>query len=255
MHKSDAEGRNALSTVDTALSILDLFFTNEELGTTEIARAIGASRSTAFRFLVTLEQRGYLAKTSGGKYRLGLTLFSLGMIAQQRMELVSIAHPYLEQMAHDCGETCHLAILSDGIRVMFIDRALGGSSLKMDTALGYTQLAHCTASGKAILAFQPEQTVEQYQRAAPFPRVTLNAIPDAQELRRRLRDVRLRGYASDDEEAEYGLTCFAMPLLDRTGRAIAAVSISGPTTRMIREREEHLRRIGETVRELQRRIG
>lgn len=254
MHKSDAAGRYALSTVDTALSILDLFFTNEELGTTEIARAIGTSRSTAFRFLVTLEQRGYLTKTSGGKYRLGLTLFSLGMIAQRRMELVSIAHPYLELMAHDCGETCHLAILSDGIHVMFIDRALGGSSLKMDTALGFSQLAHCTATGKAILAYQPEKVVEQYVRLALFPQITEYALPDGEALRRNLRQVRAEGFACDNEEAEPGLTCYAMPLLDRTGRAIAAVSISGPTTRMTQNKQHHLARIDATVKAISRTI-
>ena len=250
-----AEDRYLLSTVDTALTILNLFYEHEELGMSEVGRAVGVSRSTAFRFLVTLERRGFLTKTAGGKYRLGLNLFSLGMLAHSRMELVSLVHPYLERMAAESGETSHVAILQDGGRVMFIDRALGAGSLKMDTALGYSQIAHCTATGKAMLAFQPEQTVERYLRAASFPRMAPGAIPDAETLRRRLREVRRLGYATDEEEAEYGLTCYAMPLLDGSGRAIAAISISGPTTRMVRQREEHLRRLGDAIREIQRRIG
>lgn len=255
MHNDGAEDRYVLSTVDTALTILNLFFAHEELGMTDIARAVDVSRSTAFRFLVTLERRGYLTKTAGGKYRLGLNLFSLGMVAHQRMELVALVHPHLEQMARECGETCHLAIFSDALHVMFIDRAVSGSSLKMDTALGYSQLAHCTASGKAILAFQSEQTVEQYLRRAPFPRITEHALPSADALRRKLREVHAEGYASDEEEAELGLTCYAMPLLDRTGRAIAAVSVSGPTTRMTQHKAQHLARIDTAVQTISRTIA
>ncbi len=252
MHNEVSEDRYTLSTVDTALSILNLYFDHEELGTTDIARAVNVSRSTAFRFLVTLERRGYLAKTAGGKYRLGLNLFSLGMVAHQRMELVNLVHPHLEKMAVDCGETCHLAIFSDAVHIMFIDRAVSGSSLKMDTALGYSQVAHCTASGKAILAFLPEQNVEQYLRRAPYPRITEHALPNEAAVRRKLLQVRVEGYASDEEEAELGLTCYAMPLLDRTGRAIAAVSVSGPTTRMTQHKQKHLERISAAVKAISR---
>ena len=257
MHKEEigaADERYILSSVDSALSILNLFYEHEELGASEVGKLMGMSRSTAFRFMVTLERRGYVTKTTGGKYRLGLNLFSLGMVAYNRMELVSLVHPYLVQMAEESGETCHVAILSDGVHVMFIDRALGTSSLKMDTALGYSQTAHCTATGKAILAFQPDHVLNQYLRSAHFPQITKNAIPDAGTLLRRLDQVRLDGYASDDEEAEVGLTCYAMPLLDVAGRAYAAVSTSGPTTRMVRHKEEHLERITATVKAISKTI-
>ena len=244
--------RYILSSVDSALSILNLFYEHEELGASEVGKRMGMSRSTAFRFMVTLERRGYVTKTSGGKYRLGLNLFSLGMVAYNRMELISLVHPYLVQMAEECGETCHVAILSDGVHVMFIDRALGTSSLKMDTAVGYTQIAHCTATGKAILAFQSERTIQQYLRSTSFPQITKNAIPDAGALLRKLDQVRLDGYASDEEEAEIGLTCYGMPLLDASGKAYAAISISGPTTRMMQRKDQHLERIANTVKAISR---
>lgn len=255
MHKDERNGpdpRYILSSVDSALSILNLFYEHEELSASEVGRRMGMSRSTAFRFMVTLERRGYVTKTAGGKYRLGLNLFSLGMVAYNRMELVSLVHPYLTRMAEDCGETCHVAILSDGVHVMFIDRALGTSSLKMDTAVGYTQIAHCTATGKAILAYQPESAIRQYLRSASFPQITRNAIPDANALLRRLDQVRRDSYASDEEEAEVGLTCYGMPLLDVSGKAYAAISISGPTTRMLQRKEQHLERIAQTVKAISR---
>ena len=241
--QNQQENRYILSSVDSALSILNLFFEYEELSANEVAKLIGVSRSTAFRFMVTLEHRGYVTKTVYGKYRLGLNLFSLGMLAYNRMELVSIAHPVLMETAADSGETCHMAILDGGVRVIFIDKALGPSWLKMDTALGHSYYAHCTGTGKAMLAYQPPQVLNQYIRNTSFVRNTPNSIKDAQELLRVLEKVRYDGYACDNEEAEFGLTCYAMPLLDSSGRPYAAISISGPTTRMEANKDAHLRRL------------
>lgn len=257
LHNEDfqeGEGRYIVGSADSALSILNLFFDHEELSVSEVGKLTGMSRSTAFRFMVTLENRGFVTKTDYGKYRLGLNLFSLGMLAYNRMELVSLVHPYLVEMAAASGETCHVAILSDGVHVTFIDRALSNSWLKMDTALGYSQYAHCTATGKAILAYQPDHVLTQYLRRTTFVRNTPTSIPDAKALLEILEDVRRKGYACDNEEAEYGLTCYGMPLLDGTGRAYAAISISGPTTRMEAHRDEHLRRLADAVKAISRTI-
>lgn len=251
----EAESRYILSSVDSALSILNLFFDHEELSASEVGKLTGMSRSTAFRFMVTLEARGFVTKNDYGKYRLGLNLFSLGMLAYNRMELVGLVHPYLVEMAAASGETCHVAILSDGVHVTFIDRALGSSWLKMDTALGYSQYAHCTATGKAILAHQPDHVLTQYLRRTSFVANTPTSIPDAKTLLEILDRVRLDGYACDNEEAEAGLTCYGMPLLDRAGRAYAAISISGPTTRMTAHKEEHLARIRDAVTRISRTIS
>ncbi len=250
-----AESRYILSSVDSALTIMNLFFDHEELSAAEVGKLTGMSRSTAFRFMVTLESRGFVTKTAYGKYRLGLNLFSLGMLAYNRMELVSLVHPYLQELAVASGETSHIAIISDGIHVMFIDRALGTSALKMDTAVGYSQVAHCTATGKAILAYQPEAVISQYLRRVDFVRTTPKAIPNAKTLLRILEEIRQQGYACDDEESEMGLTCYGMPLLDATGRAFAAISISGPTTRMMIKKEEHLYLLGEAAKSISRTIS
>lgn len=252
--QKNTDNRYILSSVDGALSILNLFFDYEELTTNEIAKLTETSRSTAFRFMITLEQRGFVTKTEHGKYRLGLNMFSLGMLAYNRMELVSLVHPYLLEMATNSGETCHLSILDDNIHVMFIDKALGTSCLKMDTYLGYRQYAHCTATGKAILAYQSDQVINQYIRKATFVQSTPTSIKDAQELLKILDQVKAEGYSCDNEEAELGLTCFGKPLLDSTGRAYAAISISGPTTRMILQKEKHLSLLGNVTKAISRTI-
>lgn len=239
----ELESRYILNSVDSALSILNLFFDYEELSVNEVAKLINVSRSTAFRFMVTLENKGFVAKTDNAKYRLGINMFSLGMIAYNRMELVSLIHPYLIELAEVSGETCHISILDDGMQVVFVDRALGSSLLKMDTALGYREYAHHTATGKAILAFQKEDVINQYIRRANFSKSTPNSIKDGATLNKILEKIRFDGYACDNEESELGLTCLAMPLLDRAGRAYAAISISGPTTRMAANRQAHIERL------------
>ena len=91
-----------LNSVDNALSLFNLFFDYEELTVNDIAKQLSISRSTAFRFAVTLENRGFLTKTDHATYRLGLNMFSLGMLAYNRMELVSLVHPYLQKLAGRC---------------------------------------------------------------------------------------------------------------------------------------------------------
>lgn len=236
-----------LNSVDNALGLLNLFFDYEELSTNEIAKLLQISRSTAFRLVVTLEEKGFLAKTEHSTYRLGMNMFSLGMLAYNRMELVSILHPHLQRAADESGETCHLAMLEDGIHVTFIDRALGSAQLKMETAPGYRQFAHLTATGKAVLAFQSDQIVNEYIKKVEFKPLTPTSIKDAGELLRLLDTIRADGYAIDNEETEMGLTCYAMPILDASERAIAAISISGPTTRMQMNKGDILTRLRDII--------
>lgn len=250
--KEDATNKEKyiLSSVDNTLSLLNLFFDYEELSVNEAAKLLGLSRSTVFRFMVTLENRGFLSKTPHATYRLGLNMFSLGMLAYNRMELASLVHPYLQNIARATGETSHLGIVDDGIHIMFIDRALGTLQLKMETALGYRQYAHYTASGKAILGFQSDQVIKEYIKKVRFQKMTPTSIKDAGELLRRLDSVKKDGYACDNEEIEPGLTCFAVPIVDATGRAVASISISGPTTRMETHKNSHIVLLKNTVDEL-----
>ena len=94
MSDTDKNERYVLHSVSTAFSILDLFFEREELSPAEVARCMNINRSTAFRFLVTMEQSGYLIKTNNAKYRLGVKISSLGQVAHNRMELISLIHPF-----------------------------------------------------------------------------------------------------------------------------------------------------------------
>ena len=254
MEKKDKSGggneRYILSSVDSALQILNLFLQDAQLSGTEIAKKMGISRSTAFRFLVTLENRGFLFRSESGKYRLGISIFSLGMMAHSRNELALILHPYLEKMVEETGETCHLVVREGAADVVFLDRVLGTNSLRMDTPLGHKVKLHNTGTGKAILAFSQAEAINDYIRHTDFHKETGRSIGSAQELLAVLEKARADGYAMDNEESEPGLTCIARPLLDSHGTAYAAVSVSGPTTRMIMKKDQILSALKRIIKQI-----
>ncbi len=231
------ESKYILNSVDSALSVLNCFFDSEELSAVDIAKLKGMNRSTVYRLLVTLESQGYLTKTENSKYRLGVKIFSLGQLAYRRMELVSLVRPYLIQLSARTNETSHLVVMNDATHVIFADKAVGNAMLTMDTALGLRTPAHLTGSGKAILAFQPEHILTQYLHSAKFESKTPHSLRNGAELLSRIEEIRAQGYAVDAEESELGLTCIALPLIDASGFALAAISISGPTTRINAHRD------------------
>ncbi|MGN0136429.1 IclR family transcriptional regulator domain-containing protein [Anaerotignum sp.] len=246
----DNNSKYILSSLDNALSILNLFITAPELTPIEISALSGINRSTVFRMLVTLESRGYLLRDDANRYRLGLKLFTLGQLVYSRAELVSIIHPYLAKLMKETGESSHLSILDDTTHVVFLDKVVSDSLLKMDTPLGFHQQAHLTGTGKAILAFESEQVVNQYIKLAEFSAKTEFSIKTAKEFLEILETIRENGYACDEEESEIGLTCFAVPVFDASGHPIAAISCSGPTTRMNMRKEQHIQTLQSIAQEI-----
>lgn len=225
-----------LQSVETSLQILDLFIEHDELSAAEVARLLDMNRSKAFRFLVTLEKSGYITKKDNLKYRLSAKITTLGQLAQDRQELINLIHPHLANITDITGESSHVSILQDSIHSVFIDKCVGTRWLTLNIAVGHTQFAHASASGKCMLAFESDQFVNQYIKTVTFKQYTEYSIKDAQDLLRELDDIRKNGYGVDAEQVDIGLTCFAVPIL-AAGAPVAAISISGPTTRMLRNKE------------------
>ena len=251
MPENNKNERYILHSVSTAFAILDLFFEHEELSPAEVARHMDMNRSTAFRFLVTMEQSGYLIKTDSAKYRLGVKISSLGQVAHNRMELIGLIHPFLVSLSEKTGESSHLAVMDDPVHVTFIDKSVGTLWLTMDVIIGYSKYAHLTGTGKAILAYKSDQFINQYIRSANFEACTPNSIKDAGSLLRTLDTIRERGYSIDNEEVEAGLYCIAVPILSRDAEPIASISISGPTTRMVANQESHLHHLKNAVSQIE----
>jgi len=237
-----------LQSLDKALRVLDLFYEYRELGPSDVEAAMDMNRSIAFRILTTFHENGYLIKTDSGRYRLGMKLFSLGQVAYGHAELISYARPQLLKLAECCGETSNLAVLDGDKSVIFLDKGISHSPLRMDTTIGSRYIAHLTASGKAILAHQPRSVVLEYLEKTELKKLTNNSPTDVKEIMSLLRTVRQRGWGEDREEAIPGLTCFAAPILDLSNQSVAAISVSGATTRMTVNEEEKIQMICQSAR-------
>ncbi|MCI0476088.1 MAG: IclR family transcriptional regulator, partial [Anaerolineales bacterium] len=222
-----------IGAVQRAIDILNLFDAQApELGTTEIARALGLHKSTAASLVSTLAANGFLNQNSNTrKYRLGLRLIERAFAMLDQFEIRQIAYPALQELRDQWNETVNLAIL-DGSDVVYIERMLGTKALGMRSEVGRRALAHSTALGKAILACLPIPQVQAFLDQYGMPEVTPKTITDPAKFLQELDQVREQGYAVDDEENEIGGRCIAVPIFDHTGNVIAAVSISAPTARL-----------------------
>jgi DNA-binding IclR family transcriptional regulator len=180
---------------------------------------------------MVLERHHMVERTAGGKFRLGLRLFDFGNRAIEQYDLRDRAQPHLRRLVSDTEETAHLALL-EAARVIYIDKIEPTRAVRMITRVGASNPVHCTAVGKAILAFLPEDRVNDIIRRTRFERFTTRTISNEDALRIEIDKTRRRGYAVDDEELEEGLRCIAVPILDAQRLPVAAVSISGPSFRV-----------------------
>lgn len=232
--------------LDRAINMLEFLARQSggEAGLPELAAAMKLHKTTAHRLAHVLESRGLLRRSPDStRYRLGLHLYDLGCRALDNVNLRDEARPIMTRLAFEVGETTHLAVL-DRAEVLYIERVEAQRSLTMGSKLGARNPVHCTALGKAILAWSPVAEVDQILAGCRMEARTRNTITSALALKRELKRIRERGFAIDDEEIEAGIRCISAPVLDATDRVVAAISISGPATRVAPNRFQI---IGKTV--------
>jgi IclR family transcriptional regulator, KDG regulon repressor len=224
---------SSLQVVDRSVAILEALASDTpELGVTELARATGMSKGTVHRILASLEHHRLVEQDSESKrYRLGLRLFEFGSRATAQIDYVRLVEPYLQQLASQTGETTHLAILDDGT-ILYVAKVDGWHSLRMPSQIGKRLPTHCTALGKVMLAGLPDVNLRQIIKGHGLVQLTPNTLTSLERLKSELEAIRRHGYSVDNEELELGLRCVAAPVVDSNGDVVAAVSISGPTTRI-----------------------
>ncbi|MFN8503820.1 IclR family transcriptional regulator [Kouleothrix sp.] len=207
----------------------------------EVSQRTGLNRSTVYRLLSALESEGLVAAAEQGRYRLGPDLAMLGTLALRQMNLRDLALPYARALAERSGETIDLEILH-GASSMIVEEVSGEHLLSAASNIGACYPAHCSSTGKALLAFLPEARLaallpDRLEACAP------RSITDHAALRDELAAVRARGYATSYDELEGHLHALGAPIFDHRGEAVAALSISGPAARLPRRREAELARV------------
>ncbi|NLE99666.1 MAG: IclR family transcriptional regulator [Anaerolineales bacterium] len=246
-----------MKSVLKALDILEAFSDEEyTLGVTDLSRRLGINKATVHNLLTTLKSRGYIEENpETRRYNLGVKALELSRVVRANIEIRDQAIPLLRELAKYSSEAIYLAILYDRHSVYIHAIEASGRPIS-HSAIGERVPLHCTAVGKAKMAFLPETEIDEVARVVGLARFTPNTIVDLAQLKVELERTRERGYAIDNEEHEVAIRCIAAPIFSETGDVVAACSVSGPSGRMTDERFRELapevRRIADAI---SRRLG
>lgn len=221
---------NTVTATRTSLRIVEALKRLDGAGVTAVANDLDIAKSTVHNHLQTLEDEGFVTN-EGSVYRVGLRFLELGEYKRNRMDIYEKARPEVEALAEKTSEMANAAVEEHGEGV-YITRAEGTEAVTVDTYAGKRVKLHCTALGKTILAQLSEERVDEIIDTHGLPARTENTITDRAALKSELAEVRKQGYAYDREERLPGLHCVAAPVVPDDGDLVAALSVSGPTTRI-----------------------
>ncbi len=227
---------SASTTVKKAIGILDILAANAEAGIslTELAAQIDMPKSSAHRYLVTLQDLGLAERKKGDRFYLGTKIIELAGSFLARSDLRNESREILQELSEQTGETIHLAVPS-GTEMVYIVKIESKHALGMSSHIGARLPMHCTALGKAILAFSDIDLVNSVL-SQPLMRRTPNTITGDERLRAELISIKSCGYAIDNEENEVGIRCIGAPIFDYSTTPIAAISVSVPRSRLSEDR-------------------
>ena len=231
--------------VDRALEILLCFSQDEpSLTLTQIAKRAGMHKSTVYRLLTTLESKRFIQHVDDNNtYRLGLGLVKLGSLVLKNNSIHRQATPYMHRLSAQYRETVDLAIL-DGAEVVYLQVFESPQRMKLATAPGERLPAFCTATGKAFMAFLPDEQVRTILKHG-MHKYTEHTTLSISDINKDLRKTRERGFALSEQEFEPGVNAVAAPILDANQFPLAAMAIVGPAFRLPLER---LMEVGKTLR-------
>jgi DNA-binding IclR family transcriptional regulator len=242
--------------VRRAIAVLKAFSDEApEMGVTEVSRKVTLHKSTVYRLLSAFEDEGLIARNpESGKYRLGPELIVLGEQVLRHTEVHRVALPFLRELAEKTGETVDLEVLS-GSNVVTIEEIAGKHVVAAAGAIGMPWAAHATSNGKILLAHQPAER-QRHILSRTLRRFTPRTLTDPKAVARELLKVREQGYAISFGELEEHLVAIGMPIRGRNGDAVAAVSLSGPDTRLTPDKLPGLLRMGlEACARISARLG
>lgn len=224
---------NTVLSVVKALQILEtLADANQGLALGELSRRTDLHPSTAHRLLHTLLEAGYVRQAPHDRnYHLAAGAMNLAHAAARHTDVRAISLPFLRQLADTTDETVSL-VIREGTEIVYIAQAESTNTVRTFTSIGARSPLYCTAGGKMLLSLLPGPEQDVLLTQINFVRRTSNTLTDADMLRVELERIRRRGYAVDDEEYEWGMRCVAAAIQNHTGDAVAAVIISGPSTRI-----------------------
>lgn len=215
------------TSLQRGLAILAAFTPERPLlGVSDLASQLGMTRSTAHRYISTLEAMRYLVQDRGSrKYRLGVRVLDLGLAVLNSMELRDVARPFMEELCERSGNTVNMAVL-DGHEIVYIERVRSRSGIDLHLFVGSRLPAYCTSMGKVLLAYLPPSELDAALAGVRFEPKGPRTITSRDELLENLDSVRRLGVAMNDEELARGLRSIASPVFGQSGAVVAAVNMA-----------------------------
>jgi DNA-binding IclR family transcriptional regulator len=224
-----------IGSLEKGIRIIELLSKQGTMSLSEVAAELKLDRSVCHRHLLTLRDLGLVSQPGGSGYQLTMALFEMSMRIVNRLEVVKIVRPFLEDLSREYQETVNLGI-KEGNHIVFVDKVLSTHMFRADLSVGTRHPLHSTALGKAILAYRPDAEQAAFCNGKGLKASSENTITSGPALRKEIAAIRARGFAIDNEEYYLGLRAVAAPLVDHTGFALYSVSVAGPSQRLTIER-------------------
>jgi DNA-binding IclR family transcriptional regulator len=221
-----------ITALQRGLRLLQLFSESPQgLAAKQVATRSRLPVSTVHRFLANLEASGFLNCSSDGVYHLGIACFAIGQAALAQLDIRRVSLPYLQELNRQTRETIHLTV-RHGLSAVYVEKLDSPEQLRIHSRIGAAVPLYCTAVGKVMLAYMPDEERERVLPQLGLKRLTPNTVGNLQELEAELHRVRKNGYACDLEENELHIRCVAAPIWDHAGSVNASLSITAPMVRM-----------------------
>jgi DNA-binding IclR family transcriptional regulator len=233
IQSEDSKRSNSVLSVLKALQLLEtLANAHTGLSLSELSKRNELHPSTTHRLLHTLVEAGYVRQEASDRnYHLGAAAINLAMAASLHTDVRALAGPYLRQLADATQETASLVVL-DGEEIVYIAQAESTNTVRTFNSIGTRVPAYASAGGKALLAHLSTAQQDAFWKTTEFVPFTANTLTDPESLEVELERIRRRGYAVDDEEYESGMRCIAAVVYDHAADVVAALMLSGPSTRI-----------------------
>ena len=251
--RSTSSGKQAstVQSLDRALSLLNDLAEMDEATLKELALRTGMAPSTAHRFLMTMQRHGIVTFDEiTQSWMIGVTTYQIGSSFVRRTNIVETSRPFMRELMEATGETANLAIAADG-EVVFISQVETHEPIRAFFPPGKRGQMHASGVGKALLSEFSDDTVQRIMQKHGLPSFTPNTITSFKDLFDDLEQIRVRGWAIDNEERNIGMRCLAAAIYNGHGEAVAGISISGPSVRMT---DEVLGEFGPQVKRIAARI-
>lgn len=233
--KSIMSDNERKTTLERAITIIDLLSKYEKLALSEISETLHIPNGTTFNILKSLNKYNLIERESGSKkFQLGFKLFQLGNKVTSIKKLREAALPFMRELTKESGETSHLGVLIEN-SIYFLEIVESPKTTKTRAIAGLSLPLHGPAVGKVLLAYQEDKIKNEILNQIELTKFTPNTITDLKKISDELGIIKKNGYAIDNEEVFLGTKCIAAPVFDSKKTICAGLGITGDKDRINNE--------------------